>query len=138
MEKSCIKDIIKQYLEKAYWKGTDLCPTGTSLDYRSMDIEIEGLLAQIYTEINDADMCGQALQFERQQRQEAEQRAETLVSFVTPELAELLERLVNFVAYSHTGDGYDYQHWFDEPFSNDPTLALSVARQIRDVLGVAK
>jgi len=52
MEKSCVRDIIKRYLEKAYWKGADLCPTGTSLDYRSMDLEVEELVAQACKELD--------------------------------------------------------------------------------------
>lgn len=38
---------MKQTLEKAYSAGRDLCPTGASLDYRTMEIEIEKLLPEV-------------------------------------------------------------------------------------------
>lgn len=38
---------MRQVLEKAYRAGVALPPTGTSLDYRTMEIEIEKLLPEV-------------------------------------------------------------------------------------------
>ena len=65
---------------------------------------------------------------------ETAESAEALAALVTPELPAMLERLVDFISYAHTSDGYDYEHWFDEPYKDDPATARALAARIREAL----
>ncbi len=74
-------DRIKQALEQAYWAGVDLCPTGTSLDYKSMEIKIDSILFEFEKEVYNL---------------------EALAALVTEELAKLLEKLADQVSLDYS------------------------------------
>ena len=48
-----IKEQIKHYLKQCYWAGANLCRTGTSLDYMSMENDVEDPLLEIIMIVKD-------------------------------------------------------------------------------------